>query len=181
MGVQIPSGGPKNKKHPLRCFLFLYTKKKRDLKPTVKKTVRWTVFREERWWYYNWEQAVIYEAESKRIRKSTSGGPKNKKHPLRCFLFLYTKKKKDLSRFCGAEELFWNFLKKFEKSVDIWNLVWYYIWAVNERYKNKTKQNLLWNSENAGVAQLVEQLICNQQVGGSSPSTSSKKSLLFRQ
>ena len=26
----------------------------------------------------------------------------------------------------------------------------------------------------AGVAQLVEQLICNQQVGGSSPSTSSK-------
>ena len=29
------------------------------------------------------------------------------------------------------------------------------------------------NTENAGVAQLVEQLICNQQVGGSSPSTSS--------
>ena len=28
---------------------------------------------------------------------------------------------------------------------------------------------------NAGVAQLVEQLICNQQVGGSSPSTSSTK------
>ncbi len=26
----------------------------------------------------------------------------------------------------------------------------------------------------AGVAQLVEQLICNQQVGGSSPSTSSR-------
>ena len=26
---------------------------------------------------------------------------------------------------------------------------------------------------NAGVAQSVEQLICNQQVGGSSPSTSS--------
>ena len=31
--------------------------------------------------------------------------------------------------------------------------------------------------ENAGVAQLVEQLICNQQVGGSSPSTSSTCSL----
>ena len=30
---------------------------------------------------------------------------------------------------------------------------------------------------NAGVAQLVEQLICNQQVGGSSPSTSSTKQL----
>ena len=29
-------------------------------------------------------------------------------------------------------------------------------------------------SAHAGVAQLVEQLICNQQVGGSSPSTSSK-------
>ena len=27
--------------------------------------------------------------------------------------------------------------------------------------------------DHAGVAQLVEQLICNQQVGGSSPSTSS--------
>lgn len=26
----------------------------------------------------------------------------------------------------------------------------------------------------AGIAQLVEQLICNQQVGGSNPSTSSK-------
>ena len=31
----------------------------------------------------------------------------------------------------------------------------------------------------AGVAQLVEQLICNQQVGGSSPSTSS--SFIMRQ
>ncbi len=30
-------------------------------------------------------------------------------------------------------------------------------------------------SKYAGVAQLVEQLICNQQVGGSSPSTSSTK------
>ena len=29
-------------------------------------------------------------------------------------------------------------------------------------------------SERAGVAQSVEQLICNQQVGGSSPSTSSR-------
>ena len=28
-------------------------------------------------------------------------------------------------------------------------------------------------SNHAGVAQLVEQLICNQQVGGSNPSTSS--------
>ena len=28
-------------------------------------------------------------------------------------------------------------------------------------------------SQDAGIAQLVEQLICNQQVGGSSPSTSS--------
>ena len=32
-------------------------------------------------------------------------------------------------------------------------------------------------SERAGVAQSVEQLICNQQVGGSSPSTSSNKGL----
>ena len=30
-----------------------------------------------------------------------------------------------------------------------------------------------FGTKNAGVAQLVEQLICNQQVGGSSPSTSS--------
>ena len=33
--------------------------------------------------------------------------------------------------------------------------------------------------KNAGVAQLVEQLICNQQVGGSSPSTSSIFSVLL--
>ena len=32
----------------------------------------------------------------------------------------------------------------------------------------------------AGIAQLVEQLICNQQVGGSSPSTSSKKGRIVR-
>ena len=32
---------------------------------------------------------------------------------------------------------------------------------------------------NAGVAQLVEQLICNQQVGGSSPSTSSILRIIF--
>ena len=31
--------------------------------------------------------------------------------------------------------------------------------------------------EYAGIAQSVEQLICNQQVGGSSPSTSSIKSI----
>ena len=34
--------------------------------------------------------------------------------------------------------------------------------------------NLIFLIIEAGVAQLVEQLICNQQVGGSSPSTSSK-------
>ena len=33
----------------------------------------------------------------------------------------------------------------------------------------------------AGVAQLVEQLICNQQVGGSSPSTSSILQLILEQ
>ena len=33
-------------------------------------------------------------------------------------------------------------------------------------------------AKNAGVAQLVEQLICNQQVGGSSPSTSSNFDLI---
>ncbi len=51
--------------------------------------------------------------------------------------------------------------KIFEKSVDIWENVWYYIQALER------------NGKNAGVAQPVEQLICNQQVGGSSPSTSS--------
>jgi hypothetical protein len=34
--------------------------------------------------------------------------------------------------------------------------------------------------KNAGVAQLVEQLICNQPVGGSSPFTSSLKGSLMR-
>ena len=47
----------------------------------------------------------------------------------------------------------------------------------NSRRETATKQNKN-NTKNAGVAQLVEQLICNQQVGGSSPSTSSKKGLL---
>ena len=32
---------------------------------------------------------------------------------------------------------------------------------------------LVWLDSDAGIAQLVEQLICNQQVGGSSPSTGS--------
>ena len=41
--------------------------------------------------------------------------------------------------------------------LDIYSTMWY----INLALKN------------AGVAQLVEQLICNQQVGGSSPSTSS--------
>jgi hypothetical protein len=36
---------------------------------------------------------------------------------------------------------------------------------------------ILKHCENAGVAQLVEQLICNQQVGGSSPSASSMYNL----
>jgi hypothetical protein len=35
------------------------------------------------------------------------------------------------------------------------------------------------HENNAGVAQLVEQLICNQQVTGSSPVASSKKSMYF--
>ena len=30
------------------CGVFYIQRKRRDLKPTVKKTVRWTVFREER-------------------------------------------------------------------------------------------------------------------------------------
>ena len=38
MGVQIPSGGPKNKKHPLRCFLFLYTKKTKGFEADRKKS-----------------------------------------------------------------------------------------------------------------------------------------------
>ena len=48
-------------------------------------------------------------------------------------------------------------LKTFLKDVDIIVKVWYYIEAVR----------------NAGVAQLVEQLICNQQVFGSSPNIGS--------
>ncbi len=35
------------------------------------------------------------------------------------------------------------------------------------------RDNMLERRKYAGVAQLVEQLICNQQVGGSNPSTSS--------
>ena len=50
-----------------------------------------------------------------------------------------------------------NFIIFFKILLDITFQVWYSIQA----------------RKNAGVAQLVEQLICNQQVGGSSPSTSS--------
>ena len=32
-----------------------------------------------------------------------------------------------------------------------------------------------WPPEHAGIAQLVEQLICNQKVGGSSPSVGARK------
>ena len=42
--------------------------------------------------------------------------------------------------------------------------------------KKVDERNGKTKTENAGVAQLVEQLICNQQVGGSSPSTSSNLS-----
>ena len=37
-----------------------------------------------------------------------------------------------------------------------------------------------YNALGAGMAQLVEQLIRNQQVAGSSPATSSKKILVLR-
>src|SRR5690242_9810747 len=37
-----------------------------------------------------------------------------------------------------------------------------------------------WTDKRAGVAQLVEHLICNQRVGGSSPSASSRNPKLFR-
>ena len=42
----------------------------------------------------------------------------------------------------------------------------------NEDRSPSASQEKLEN--HAGVAQLVEQLICNQQVGGSNPSTSSR-------
>ncbi len=45
----------------------------------------------------------------------------------------------------------------------------YYRWFARMRYK------FLGTTPNAGVAQLAEQLICNQQVVGSSPITGSKK------
>ena len=54
-----------------------------------------------------------------------------------------------------------NFAKFFRKTLDKHGLPVYNIF--------------LSAAENAGVAQLVEQLICNQQVGGSSPSASSKR------
>ena len=47
-----------------------------------------------------------------------------------------------------------------KNAVDIRRNMWYNI------FRQSSEQY-------AGVAQLVEQLICNQQVGGSSPSTSS--------
>ena len=67
--------------------------------------------------------------------------------------------------FDQEKKFFKNFLNFFKKSVDIWIYLWYYNQAVARRRQAKKL---------AGVAQPVEQLICNQQVGGSNPSTSSK-------
>ena len=53
-----------------------------------------------------------------------------------------------------------NFSKKFSENL----LTIYYSYDIFIKRSSR---------EHAGVAQLVEQLICNQQVGGSSPSTSS--------
>ena len=74
--------------------------------------------------------------------------------------------------------------------IDIYNRTFFALKTVFGRTKTPQKQNnknyskyfltlqkwcgiLFRRFKNAGVAQLVEQLICNQQVGGSSPSTSS--------
>ena len=46
--------------------------------------------------------------------------------------------------------------------------------AGGRRFEPDPDRQFLLNSSYAGIAQLVEQLICNQQVGGSSPSASSK-------
>ena len=54
-----------------------------------------------------------------------------------------------------------NFSKKFSENL----LTIYYSYDIFIKRSSR---------EHAGVAQLVEQLICNQQVGGSNPSTSSK-------
>ena len=55
------------------------------------------------------------------------------------------------------------FIKNHEKGIDNLFSMCYYFRAFHPGDRTKL----------AGVAQLVEQLICNQQVGGSSPSTSS--------
>ncbi len=56
-----------------------------------------------------------------------------------------------------------NFFKKFKKTIDKTKLLCYIVKVAG----------------NAGVAQLAEQLICNQQVAGSSPITSSIYSRYF--
>ena len=59
---------------------------------------------------------------------------------------------------CSSSKKLQKNIKNFKISIDKGKNGWYNSWA--------------WLRD-AGVAQLVEQLICNQQVGGSSPSTSS--------
>ena len=46
--------------------------------------------------------------------------------------------------------------------------------AGGRRFEPDPDRQFLLNSSYAGIAQLLEQLICNQQGGGSSPSASSK-------
>ena len=48
----------------------------------------------------------------------------------------------------------------------------------NRQYRDILYKRYVRTNINAGVAQLVEQLICNQQVRGSSPFTSSRSDLI---
>ena len=112
--------------------------------------------------------------------------PLKNRSPSGTFLRIFTAKADDFrtfyTRFDFCLVLFCFFKRIHQSNIRILRIVFSMFEFTKlylSHFKNKTldsRVDMCYNNYrcSAGVAQLVEQLICNQQVGGSSPSTSSK-------
>ena len=111
--------------------------------------------------------------------------PLKNRSPSGTFLRIFTAKADDFrtfyTRFDFYQVLFYFFKRIYQSNTRIL-CISFSLFGFTKLYlshfKNKTldsRVDMCYNNYrcSAGVAQLVEQLICNQQVGGSSPSTSS--------
>ena len=111
--------------------------------------------------------------------------PLKNRSPSGTFLRIFTAKADDFrtfyTRFDFCLVLFCFFKRIHQSNIRILRIVFSMFEFTKlylSHFKNKTldsRVDMCYNNYrcSAGVAQLVEQLICNQQVGGSSPSTSS--------